>query len=203
MMETCHKELDFGVWDCHSQSGASLFSGDSLNSTLEYEFSLYQKCLALCLAPLVLGCLPNIRCPFFLTHGTLYSAFPAYLATRGDHVTRAGRSQAIWHSSLLFLPTLKRFLIFETAATVFPQRKAKRTSEMPVLTLLTPAPAHFQIFCETKKPLFAQVPASQVFCCLRPCLHFLQLSLLCVGGVHLGDSWCWRASLLIQTFVRS
>lgn len=159
--------------------------------------------------------------PAGLSHGHGNPA-PSFLcfATKGDHVTSSGQwtqvkgallRQTVWHSSLLFLPTLKRCLIFETAATIFPQGKAKRTLEMSALTLLStsPHPLSDFLFCETKKPLFVQVPARQVFCCLQLnlCLtdawHFLLLSFLCAvfpGGRDAlrpsRDSRCCRASLL-------
>ena len=65
---------------------------------------------------------------------------------------------------LVFLPRLKRFLILETAVTIFPQKKVKRITKMPALIPLStsPHPLSDILFCETKKPLFVQVPARWV-----------------------------------------
>lgn len=79
---------------------------------------------------------------------------PSVPVTGGDHVTSSGQwdtngksllGQAAWLHSLLFLPTSKRFLIFETRVTISTGR-AKSTIETPAPTLLSTRPSRFHIF---------------------------------------------------------
>lgn len=143
---------------------------------------------------------------------------PCLPVTGGDHRTRSGPwdpsgrnllRQVAWLRSLLSLPTLRKVPDTRNRSNYFHRKSQENHGHAsPNTTEHQTHPLSDVFFCETKEPLFVQVPVRQVLCCLQPCSQlteercFLLLSrLVREDGMPLGLPETQRRQDLSSPFV--